>query len=511
MIKPSDLPSKQPVEYFVSYAHADSTEAARLRKALEPCLQASAVHTFHHWHDEDILLGEDWNATIQRAIAECHFGLLLISPAFLSRHYIRDHELPNFVAPDAAAPAPGKIAAPVMLKPVALDGTMDLRGLVSRQIFRHEGQAFSEQRSKASQESFAQALFKQITSRLKSFPLDPTLHPNSHPAAIGVVLSLGTPTVAPDPCLGPHEGALADAGRAASSISPPIVVASPADPTDHRGYKRREREQRWKAEREKDLKEKLVTLLKSATSLMRELECEAPPRCGIEEASDLPEEARARRIFGCLMKTAPFTDALKWLSDAYNAVPQKDRDARSVLAEIAQSLIPWLYVAGCPGEFSRLEGVSLGEVVGLPIGLHCFAEIVSAGLELRAAEFVGGEKPKPRGCMSLSEPPLGGPGAEIEGHLRNELFSKLGVLAEFKNADPGKKDERINARLIDLQESERKRYYFTFFVNEYDDTSLLDRIAGRYPALAIIRLDSQWTQTHDSLWIKISRLLGYKS
>jgi hypothetical protein len=161
--------TRRPVKYFVSYAHADAMQAGKLLRLLGHFLEASARYDFQLWHDSDIVLGSDWHRSIQQAIGECDFGLLLVSSAFLSRKYIKDNELPHFVSPDPAQPEPGKLAAPVMLKTVPLDGSMDLRGLETRQIFCHSsGQAFSERRTSAEQEAFARQLFAHIDRMLSA-------------------------------------------------------------------------------------------------------------------------------------------------------------------------------------------------------------------------------------------------------------------------------------------------------------------------------------------------------
>jgi hypothetical protein len=243
---------------------------------------------------------------------------------------------------------------------------------------------------------------------------------------------------------------------------------------------------------------------------MDALENEAPPSCGLTKDSKLGGEARAARIFGCLMHMAPFKAALDWLYEALTALPEREHGAVSALFEINRYLIPWLFVAGHSGQFAELEKVNLGGIVALPLGLHCFAEIVSAGLTHRAAELLGGANP--RGANAISSPPLSGLEADIEAQLRNELFSKLGVVSEFSNADSATKDERINERLEFCMNGPKKtRFYFTFFIHDYGDQTLLAKIADRYPVLAIIRLDGRLSRIHDSWWLKMAAVLGYKT
>src|SRR5947207_12846612 len=94
---------KQTVRYFVSYAHDDRKLAEKLAAQLRRQFGASRDYEFVRWQDTDILVGEQWHAQIQSAIAHCDFGLLFVSPAFLSSNYIRRHELPHFV--NGAKPA----------------------------------------------------------------------------------------------------------------------------------------------------------------------------------------------------------------------------------------------------------------------------------------------------------------------------------------------------------------------------------------------------------------------
>lgn len=93
---PTGIQDKRTVRYFVSYAHDDSDLAAKLLTQLKNQFGASKHYRFQRWQDHDILLGEKWHEQIQNAIEQCDFGLLLVSPAFLSSSYIGEHELPQF-------------------------------------------------------------------------------------------------------------------------------------------------------------------------------------------------------------------------------------------------------------------------------------------------------------------------------------------------------------------------------------------------------------------------------
>ena len=158
-----ELRAKPIVRYFVSYAHDDETAAADLLKRLSHCLGTSPSVAFHRWQDKDIILGQDWHKEIQQAIQNCHFGLLLVSPAFLSSSYITDHELPHFINRNGMKFDPLRQVAPVMLKPIKFDGTMDLKGLQKSQVFTHRGWA-PHGRKEADRDAFALELSSEIGS-----------------------------------------------------------------------------------------------------------------------------------------------------------------------------------------------------------------------------------------------------------------------------------------------------------------------------------------------------------
>lgn len=97
---------------------------------------------------------------IQQALADCQFGLLLISPMFLSRDYILTQELSRFIGGDA------KPFIPVMLKSVNLQ-RHDLHGLDAYQIFQLAPDlSFEDCGTVRKQREFAEALFDQIEHRL---------------------------------------------------------------------------------------------------------------------------------------------------------------------------------------------------------------------------------------------------------------------------------------------------------------------------------------------------------
>jgi len=155
---------KRKVQYFVSYAHDDTKLAGKLLAELKKQFGASKGYEFVPWRDTDILPGETWHMEIQNAIATCDFGLLLVSPAFLSSSYVDQHEIPQFLSG-------GKTCIPVALCRIDFDDH-DLKGLEELDLFRYQSEGSSEPRafedytSQRLQSNFALELFRKIKRRL---------------------------------------------------------------------------------------------------------------------------------------------------------------------------------------------------------------------------------------------------------------------------------------------------------------------------------------------------------
>ena len=151
------------VPYFLSYAHSDSADAERIRSVLEPLLQSSARFEFGEWIDRRILPGEQWRAEITGALEHSRFGLLLLSPAFLASQFITTEELPRLLAKP--------LVVPVELQRILFDGSLDLKGLENRQVFRDsKGRSFDECRAMPARRDFARELFSQIVALLEKYP-----------------------------------------------------------------------------------------------------------------------------------------------------------------------------------------------------------------------------------------------------------------------------------------------------------------------------------------------------
>jgi hypothetical protein len=147
---------------FVSYAHSDSADAKRLTGVLDPLFRTSAKYQFSNWSDHGILPGEFWREEIEEALKKAQFGLLLLSPQFLASSFIKTNELPELLKRG--------MVVPVALHAIPLDGTIDLKGLQDRQIFRDsKGRAFEKCRTQADRRDFALELFGQIHKLLEKY------------------------------------------------------------------------------------------------------------------------------------------------------------------------------------------------------------------------------------------------------------------------------------------------------------------------------------------------------
>ena len=80
-------------EIFISYAHADMEETdyvKELKTHLKPLERTNKITT---WSDENIKLGNKWDAEIKAAISRAKFAVLMVSADFFASDYIVDSEL----------------------------------------------------------------------------------------------------------------------------------------------------------------------------------------------------------------------------------------------------------------------------------------------------------------------------------------------------------------------------------------------------------------------------------
>ena len=149
------------VKVFISYAHANKDLVTRFVKKFEDYTRPSLNYDYQIWWDKKLLVGEEWQNEIIKALEECDLGLLMISPSFLGSKFIEDVEL-DFLR--------SKPVLPVLLWPVDFK-RHNLKGIEQKQIFRLDkldmkrpksfGHCTTKQR-----EEFMLVLFQHVEDRL---------------------------------------------------------------------------------------------------------------------------------------------------------------------------------------------------------------------------------------------------------------------------------------------------------------------------------------------------------
>ncbi len=84
---------KESYTFFISYAHADENQRYNFTKELETNLKDDRIN-FAFWKDRDILIGKNFETEIEEALNNCDYGLLLISPDFITSDFIKNVEIP---------------------------------------------------------------------------------------------------------------------------------------------------------------------------------------------------------------------------------------------------------------------------------------------------------------------------------------------------------------------------------------------------------------------------------
>lgn len=162
---------KTVVRFFASYAHDDELMVAALLKELQKQFDASRRYELDVWFDRRILVGTRWEEEIAGAIAQCDFGLLLLSPAFFASEFIRATELPRLLGQTKdGAPKP---IVPVGLVPVdfSRQGPGDI---YEHQIFLRRrdgsrGRFYDQLNSAADRRDFVHHLSGEVEARLEQF------------------------------------------------------------------------------------------------------------------------------------------------------------------------------------------------------------------------------------------------------------------------------------------------------------------------------------------------------
>jgi hypothetical protein len=145
---------------FLSWCHQDAEAKKVLLGRLH--LDGLAGVCISWWEDSHLLLGADWRRRILARLDGCDYGLLLLSPGFFGSRFILEEELPRLLGRDVDK------VLPVMLKRVPMDGSRDLHGVDTRQIFRGSGgRGFTETQGPG-RERFALDLATKIRERVLS-------------------------------------------------------------------------------------------------------------------------------------------------------------------------------------------------------------------------------------------------------------------------------------------------------------------------------------------------------
>ncbi len=153
---------KTKVMFFVSYSTRNKKSVNNFMDLFKDISGADKYFEFALWDDSKIEIGENWHDQIQEAIKQCAFGLLLISPTFLSSKYIVESELVHFQGTHAKKSFPAIISDVDFVR-------HDLKGLKERQLFRYAGPkggkySFDQCNNK---EIFVRQLYEKIHDQLK--------------------------------------------------------------------------------------------------------------------------------------------------------------------------------------------------------------------------------------------------------------------------------------------------------------------------------------------------------
>ncbi|HTI70514.1 MAG TPA: TIR domain-containing protein [Candidatus Limnocylindria bacterium] len=161
---------KRLVRVFISYSHQNKLIAISLIEALKTHFKSSKSYIMEFWIDQDLMVGDDWDSTIQKAIANSDFGLFLVSSDLLASSYTINKELPRFVNQQDHRVI--KAVIPIGLVPIDFS-KQDLKGLQKRQFFfpphRKNVNRFYSQLTANDKTAYALALFCAMEKRLDSW------------------------------------------------------------------------------------------------------------------------------------------------------------------------------------------------------------------------------------------------------------------------------------------------------------------------------------------------------
>ena len=152
--------------YFVSYAHQDQKLVNQLLALLQMQLKIVKNARFSGWTDRQITVGQLWKQEITEAMQQSDFGILLLSPDFFASDFIVEEELSHFLKQENDKTQILKSIVPVGLKPIALDGSRDLKGVEQVQIFLDPKGRWFNQTTGHIKEAFAEQLANQILRKM---------------------------------------------------------------------------------------------------------------------------------------------------------------------------------------------------------------------------------------------------------------------------------------------------------------------------------------------------------
>lgn len=84
------LPSKKPVEVFISYTREDEILKNELLKHLSTMKRNGVISV---WHDRMITAGREWEGQLDENLEKANLILLLVSAAFIASDYCWDVEV----------------------------------------------------------------------------------------------------------------------------------------------------------------------------------------------------------------------------------------------------------------------------------------------------------------------------------------------------------------------------------------------------------------------------------
>ena len=152
--------STKSVSLFLSWCHRDVVLKNDLIGNLGDNLSILKDVDLQWWEDSDLLCGEEFGLEIQSRIDEADYGLMLLTPAYLTSTFVERYEWPRFIGTAA-----DKGALPVALGHLAaFDGSRNYRGVEKHQVFSLDGRAYSQLRGRRPE--FAQRLATEIRRRI---------------------------------------------------------------------------------------------------------------------------------------------------------------------------------------------------------------------------------------------------------------------------------------------------------------------------------------------------------